>query len=166
MTEIWKIIIINDKDTVYEISSTGRVKNKHTNHELAQNINNRGLMVCNLFVDNKKSTQYVHKLIAEYFVPNPGNMDKAYHIDGNKLNNVVGNIGWTTQSDVVAKGHATKKHFKRINQYHDPEKTELKRTFESVLEAAAALDINRKTVSSILTGKANSKRFFLGYATS
>ena len=166
MEEIWKTIIINGSDTVYEISSDGRVRNKLTKHNMSQNINNRGLVVCNLFINDKQSTQYVHKLIAEYFVPNPNKSDKAYHINGDPLKNVVSNIGWTTQSDAVAKGHATKKRGKKIIQYKDAEKTKIETTFESVLEAAVKLETSRQTVSSILTGNSKSKRFFLAYATS
>lgn len=175
MEEIWKTIIINGSDTIYEISSTGKVRNKHTNHELAQNINNRGLMVCNLSVDNKKSTPCIHKLIAEHFVPNPDNLKKAYHINGDQLKNVASNIGWTTQSDVVAKGHATKKRGKRIIQYLNAEKKNEIATFESILDAAKNIKItsdngeerigmNKSTISSVLTGKKTVKNVFLGYA--
>jgi hypothetical protein len=177
MEEIWKTIIINGSDTIYEISSTGKVRNKHTNHELAQNINNRGLMVCNLSVDNKKSTPCIHKLIAEYFVPNPNKSDKAYHINGDPLINIASNIGWTTQSDVVAKGHATKKRGKKIIQYSNAEKKKEDEitTFNSVLDAAENMTIvsgdgktrvkvNRSTISSVLTGKRTVKNLFLSYA--
>ena len=177
MEEIWKTIIINGSDTIYEISSTGRVRNKLTKHDMSQNINNRDLMFCNLFINDKQSTQYVHKLVAEYFVPNPDKSDKAHHIDGIKSNNVASNISWTTQSDAVTRGNATKKRYKKIIQYSNAEKKKDNEiaTFNSILDAAKNIKItsdngekrigmNKSTISSVLTGKKTVKNVFLGYA--
>ena len=116
------------------------------------------------YVDSKQLSLYIHKLLAEYFVPNPDNLDRAYHIDGDKSNNSLSNIGWTSQSDSVTRGHVTKKHTKKVNQFSDPEKTKLITTFDSVMDASEKLGIHKRTISSILTGKQSSKKYFLGYA--
>jgi len=41
---------------------------------------------------------YVHKLVAEAFVPNPHGLKYVHHIDGNKLNNHKNNLAWVSQS--------------------------------------------------------------------
>ena len=164
MTTIWKNIIIDGKDSIYEINSDGEIRNKYSKHNLSQTINIRGFVKSDVTIENKKYSLYIHKLLAEYFVPNPNNFNKAYHIDGDKSNNTLSNIGWTNQSDVVARGHVTKKHGKKVNQYSDPEKTNVIATFDSVIDASEKLGIHKRTISSILTGKQGSKKYILGYA--
>lgn len=50
-----------------------------------------GVVLCR----NKVNKQaYVHRLVAEAFIPNPDNLPEVNHIDENKLNNCVDNLEW------------------------------------------------------------------------
>lgn len=44
----------------------------------------------------KRVTQYVHRLLAVTYLPNPDSLNRIRHKDGNTLNNVVRNLQWYT----------------------------------------------------------------------
>ena len=52
-----------------------------------------------LFLDGTNRRFYVHRLVAQAFIPNPSNLPEVNHKDGNKLNNCVSNLEWVTRSD-------------------------------------------------------------------
>lgn len=79
----------------YEITEDGKVINKHTGHILIGQPNGKGyLRVC---IGGK--LQFIHRLVAEKYIPNPENKDQVNHIDGNKLNNHKNNLEWVTNQE-------------------------------------------------------------------
>lgn len=61
---------------------------------LVQGNNGRGYMFVNLWKNNKPHKYYVHRLVAEHFIPNPDNLPEVNHKDENKKNNSVDNLEW------------------------------------------------------------------------
>ena len=74
------------------INSTGKVAKLF--------ISNTGYYRVNLVLSDHSHHNFsIHRLVAEYFVPNPNNLPIVNHIDGNKLNNSYLNLEWVTYSE-------------------------------------------------------------------
>lgn len=54
---------------------------------------------------NRRKSVYVHKIVAQAFVPNPENLPCIDHIDDNPLNNVATNLRWCTIKENNNKKH-------------------------------------------------------------
>ena len=108
--EKWKLI--KDYKGLYKVSSLGRIKSlsrKTTNGGiLKQNKSRFYLSVC-LSKEGYLRTFSVHRLVAKHFIPNPKDKPYVNHKDGNKFNNKVENLEWTTPSE--NKIHAVKNGF-------------------------------------------------------
>lgn len=60
-------------------------------------INNKGYERAYLQKDKKSKQFFVHRLVAQIFIPNPNNYNIVDHIDTNTRNNRVENLKWCTQ---------------------------------------------------------------------
>lgn len=63
--------------------------------------NQVGYKKVNLYKDGKCYKKYVHRLVAEAFIPNPENKEIVNHIDCNRANNCVTNLEWLSQSENI-----------------------------------------------------------------
>ena len=112
INEIWKPI--KGYEDKYEISNYGNVKsiyfiNRQTKIKREKILKQHiacGYLKIRLSKDNKMKNYLVHRLVAETIIPNPENKLQVNHKDGNKLNNNVNNLEWTTRSENV--NHAWK----------------------------------------------------------
>lgn len=76
---------------LWEISNFGRVKKNGVMYKLPTELKPHTYIAC--------AGGYLHKIVAELFIPNPDNKPQVDHIDTNKLNNRVDNLRWVTQSE-------------------------------------------------------------------
>ncbi|MGL4523624.1 MAG: HNH endonuclease [Bacilli bacterium] len=81
----------------YQISNHGRVRSYRHGKVYTRSLSH-GRGYARVEIENV--TCYLHRLVAELFVPNPDNLDNVTHIDGNKRNNHASNLTWTTMSAV------------------------------------------------------------------
>lgn len=84
--------------TNYQVSNYGMVRNVKTGHTLKPCNHNSGYLAVYLWENGKKVTRFVHRLVAEAFVPNPQNMPCVNHMDEDKHNNVAINLEWCDHS--------------------------------------------------------------------
>ena len=79
----------------YEITYDGRVINKHNGYILKGRPNSKGY----LRVSIGKKLMFIHRLVAEKYVPNPNGKEQVNHKDGNKLNNCADNLEWVSNKE-------------------------------------------------------------------
>lgn len=92
--KVWKITKSSNKyvkkGTIYEISNFGRAKiNGQLQTEFRSNSSGYYGIGCG----------FIHRGVAELFVPNPENKPEVDHIDGNQHNNMATNLRWVTSSE-------------------------------------------------------------------
>ena len=93
MEEIWKDI--EGYEGLYKVSNLGKVLNLSNNKIIKLHDNGCGYLNVSL----KGKTCYIHRLVAQAFIPNPENKPTVNHIDKNKNNNTVDNLEWATYSE-------------------------------------------------------------------
>lgn len=116
--EEWRII---KKFPKYEVSNKGRVRKISTNRLLYLKHHTSGYQQVTIQENNKKYYLYVHKLVAEAFIPNPNDFPLINHKDENKTNNLANNLEWCTPkynaNYGTCKERVGKAHHKRVKQY-------------------------------------------------
>lgn len=133
------------------ISRTGKVWTTTYNRELHPHLTNRGYLRVNLSKDKAVKRVHVHRLVAEAFIPNPGNLPAVDHIDGNKLNNNVENLQWISHSDNC------KKAFSHRGKRNKPVFcVETGKVYMSKAQAGQELGIPTAVMSSLLKGEFDS----------
>lgn len=99
--EIWKKV--READNRYEVSNFGRVRSFHHKKDgrfLTGKIVG-GYRCIDMRIQDKRHNVYVHKLVAQYFVPKDSkNRAAVVHIDWNKTNNHYKNLKWATHEEV------------------------------------------------------------------
>lgn len=96
---MFKQIMFNQKETQYIICEDGIIYNTKTHKNLKGSKSNGYIYVQLNFGEGNLKSFAVHRLLAEYFIPNPEGKEIVHHIDGNPLNNNLSNLAWVTQQE-------------------------------------------------------------------
>lgn len=104
--EQWKSI--KNYEGLYEVSTSGNVRSLRDNRGNVREIPltlsfcvighkpNNLYFAVNLYKDKKMKQRMVHRLVAETFLPNPGNLPLVNHKDENTFNANLSNLEWCT----------------------------------------------------------------------
>lgn len=161
-TEIWRAY---PEIGIIEVSTLGRVRtldrivsSKGNGTQLAkgqalkQYLNPNGYMRVSIRFDGKQTKKFVHRLVAQTFLPNPDGFPMVNHKDCDPTNNNVSNLEWCTASynsqyrenfgkslgsPVFAISLST------LEVLH----------FRSQHEASRTLEINQGNINSVIKGK-------------
>ena len=103
MVEIWKDI--KGYETIYQASNMGRVKTlpRLKNGRYGQYMTKEKIMKPfktedgYLKIKLNGKNHYIHRLVAEAFLPNPDNLPVINHKDFNPSNNTTSNLEWCSQ---------------------------------------------------------------------
>lgn len=92
---------------VWSDGTMSEVYNCKTGAKLQPTPQSKGYLRFTLMANGKRFDKYLHRVVAEAFVPNPKpfSYTTVDHEDNNKLNNGHSNLRWVSNSDNVYKRH-------------------------------------------------------------
>ena len=166
--KIWKPVV--GYENCYEVSNDGEVKsllrkqigiNRVTKEKILKLSNVNGYKYVGLKKDGISKMEIVHRLVAMAFIPNLQNKPFINHLDGNKTNNNVNNLAWSTNKENQLHSYrvlGTKgikkcnmdKTSKPVVQIDIKTNKEIKK-WNSIVEAKTSLGI--KGISKVCKGK-------------
>lgn len=145
MEEIWKDVV--GFEGLYMVSNYGRVKSLNYNHTGEERILKQGKGGKNVYYkvklckDSERHDCFVHRLVAQAFIPNTDNLPQVNHKDENGFNNHVDNLEWCTQSYNYNYGtriqRIAEKRSKSVFQYSTDDKL--------IKEWPSTMEIQRQT---------------------
>lgn len=156
----------------YSVSDIGIVRNIKTGKNKVGILNNagNGYLYVDIYSNGKKSRKYIHRLVAENFIPNTQNKPMVNHIDGNTKNNNVSNLEWVTAQENVkhassvlkcltAYSISTQKRKKKVKQI-DLLTNQTIKIYESIRQASRETAISASNIVAVLKGRQSRTREF------
>lgn len=101
-----RTISVNDNGRMYDKPVIGRV--------MGQTVKSNGYKCVSLTKDGESKAFYVHRLVADAFIPNPDDLPMVNHKDEDKSNNFVENLEWCTNEYNINYGTGKERRAKKI----------------------------------------------------
>lgn len=164
-TEIWKahpdipgieVSTFGNVRTLDRLVSTEKRTQFVKGRVLKQFVIVNGYMGVVIIIDGKRINKYVHRLVAQTFIPNPDNLPEVNHEDCNRASNNVENLEWCTRSynmkykdkfgisNTESQGHPLLAiNLKTLEVLH----------FRSQGEASRVLGIQQPNINAVIKGR-------------
>jgi hypothetical protein len=98
----WKYI--KGYGTKYRVYEDGRIQSMVGMPKFLKPADNGvGYLRVGLRKANQTHLTYVHRIVAEAFVPNPKKVEEVHHLDYVRSNNVPSNLEWVSRDEHIAK---------------------------------------------------------------
>ena len=114
-----------------------------------------GYYLVTLTHEGKRKNQFIHRLLAQAFIPNPLSKAHVNHLDGNKTNNLLSNLEWATPQEnsqhAVDLGLTTYDHSKKAIIQYDMNMNFISE-YTSGKEAQDVTGVARQNISKVLRG--------------
>ena len=150
--ELWAII---DENNNYVVSTYGRVRRISTGKILKGGNHKRYITVA-LHSNGIRSDRYVHRLVAQAFIPNDNPEEKKYvnHLDHNIQNNHVENLEWCTSSENARHSY---ENGRRKEEYATIRKNVQRKMIEAVMRPVGQYDLQDNLIQEYESGAAASR---------
>lgn len=160
-TEVWKS---HPDIDIIEVSSFGRVRTldrlgsrKNGTYSKKGRVlkpwdNGNGYLLVHIPINGKQVAKYVHRLVAETFIPNPDILPEINHKDGNRAHNRVDNLEFCTHSYNI---QYREKYGKTLGKpiYAINLATLKVSQFQSQHEASRILGLSQGNINSVIKGR-------------
>ena len=165
MVELWKDIV--GYENLYQVSNLGNVMSfwHKKPHLLRAGKSNNGYLFVGLCNRTKSRKHFfIHRLVAQAFLPNPNNLPQVNHKDEDKTNNKVSNLEFCTAKFNTNYGTGIERRAKKLINRKDESKPVLQfdknenllNEYPSIKEASRITELYTESICRVCQGKQKS----------
>lgn len=149
-----RVVTVVDGNRTYEKPLSGK--------QMKQSMHDKGYKTVSLTKDGKTKMMFVHRIVAEAFLPNPDNLPMVNHKDEDKTNNFLENLEWCTAAYNRTYGKAVERQAKKLRGRESEKRVAVvcctldgkyEEWFPSIAEAAKIVKGSTSAISKVCKGE-------------